>query len=209
MSEHSGTVTWGFLSASAIALLLAGGLVLAQPASEPDPAFGERSRAPADSKKTQAPQTGLGESPYDISTELVDAQRRARIWSREACLSEIRVVTSKGQRNLVEISHGEAQGRAMPGAALSPRRLVLKYDQDGVASRSEDRVSRTGRCLPEPNCPLGAAVFAASQAGAETDRSTGGLYLRSTKYDRPVWTLSAPGQELFHVDGDNCALLKR
>ena len=221
MSRAAQVVTWFFLSATLVVLLLAGGLLLSADGGSESGAEGVTEVEPSDTSLTtdqgaseanpppeEAAALGL-DTPWDVSKELVDAQRRAKIWSTEACLSEVRVVVQHGERQIVEMSYGVAEGRAMPGAALKSKRLLLSYDTQGLASKREDTASTGAKCLPDPNCPLSAAVFAARQAGARTEESAGGLYLRSAKYDRPIWTISAPGMPLFHVDGHNCALLQR
>ena len=213
MSRTATATTWLSLSATVLVLALAAYLAMSDRTVKPNTMLpppsptGSEVAPPAELESTAAAE--IPQSPYDIAKEMVDAGQRSKIWSNEACLTEIRVVSQEGKRVVVDLTYAEATGRAFPGAPVSAKRIQLSYDASGLASKKEDSSGPSGVCLPEPNCPLQAAIFAAGQAGAETSKSAGGVYLRSTKYDRPVWTISAPGQPLFHVDGDNCALLRR
>jgi hypothetical protein len=147
--------------------------------------------------------------PLDISLAQGDARTRASLHFDRSALVGIRLIIDAGRPlGPIEITYARIKERALPGALVTSERLRVSYD-GGRATPTEDTDRTSARSVPEPNCPLEAAFRAAVQAGASADARTFAVYAHSQRHDRPTWTLTAGSGGAYHVDGDNCALLRR
>lgn len=208
-------VTW-LSGGAAILVLIATAVILASPKRGSNGASGESPRAsssaaasPMDAAPSAAAQALARHHPLDISAALTDARTRAGLSFDGAALIGIRVII-EGAKPLgpVEITYAKAQGRPVPGAPVTSKRLRISYDGPH-ATQAEDSDRSVARALPDPNCPLEAAFRATLAAGGPADARYFAVYAHSARHERATWTLTAGSGGAHHVDGDSCALLRR
>lgn len=210
-------VTW--LSGGAALLLLIGtALLLLSGRTPPAPGVPAMPTATANAQSvapvpsTSPPQSSAratGRHPLDISLALNDARARGALHFDRSALVGIRLIIDAGRPlGPIEITYARIKQRALPGALVTNQRLRISYDE-ARATPTEETDRTSARSVPEPNCPLEAAFRAAVQAGASANARTFAVYAHSERHDRPTWTLTAGSGGAYHVDGDNCALLRR
>lgn len=207
-------ITWVLAGGSVVVLTFAAALILSASHNSTQTSAADEPAAldapPPGPEATEPPSRVL-----DISEQQLDARRRAQEWSPHFRLAEMRARVAPGQLvESLEIVYGHTNGPAKVGAPLTTDRLTLSYSNWSPGGTqppeiSPGRESRIAPSLPEPNCPLEAAVRAVTQAGGDAERRFGAVYMHSTKYDRAVWTITMPEGAPLHVDANNCALLKR
>lgn len=161
------------------------------------------------SATTASPAPRPERHPPDVSRELNDARTRGTLRFEPAALVGIRLIIEGGRPlGPLEVTYAKARERALPGAPVASQRLRISY-HDGRATPVDEQDRKPARSVPDPNCPLEAAVRAAVQAGASAAARTFVVYAHSERHGRPIWTLTAATGGAYHVDGDNCALLRR
>jgi hypothetical protein len=214
MSPNGDQIPWvTWLSGGAAALILAAtAVVLLSPRpSSPAPAPGTTAAPMASTPPLAEPKDPAEPARHalDISTVLVDARTRAGLFSENAGLVGVRLIIDHARPlDPIDVSYAVTEGRPLPGAPVTSKRLRISYSA-GKAAQVKETDRSPARVLPDPNCPLEAAFRAVQQAGGQNDARYFALYTHSTRHQRPTWTLTSGDGAAHHVDADNCALLVR
>ena len=199
--------TWLIGGAALVVTLTAGAIFLETP-SHPEAELEVEAEAEAPSAPDEPVATAAAKHPLDLSTTLLDAQERARIWHERALLSsiELLVVGGKETRGLI-YEFGQPQKEGMLGALLGPARLKLSYEGQQVKSE-ESRTDEARRALATPNCPLEAAFRVLTAEGTTPEKALV-RYLHSPRHNRPVWLMSTAEAQSVWLDASSCARLLR